>query len=199
MRNNGGISMAWRTLLTLGVVSIAAVGCTTSVTVNGNDGGTETGGSTSTGGGAGTGGASQGGTGGQSTGGTVSTGGAGTGGVQDDGSVACTPGTTPTDCTPCLTTFCCQEYNDCKDARCAGTATTDGELQCMITCFNKGFAMGGPLDGGAVTLNDCSDLCKGSNAILAQSTQRVVSCIVAKGDGASDQQCGQLCFHGQPN
>jgi len=194
--------MAWRTLLTLGVVSIAAAGCTSSVTVT-NDGGLETGGTTSTGGGAGTGGSgtggAQGGTGGQATGGTVSTGGVGTGGIQDDGSVACTPGTTPTDCTTCLTTFCCQEYNDCKDARCAGTASTDGELQCMITCFNNGFAMGGPLDGGAVTLSDCSDMCKGSNAVLAQSTQRIVSCIVAKGDAASDQQCGQLCFHGQPN
>lgn len=180
---------------------MATAGCTANVNVTStNDGGPDAkatgGGGASAGGAVGTGGA-QGGTGGENTGGGVSTGGQGAGGIQDDGSVACTPSATPTDCTTCLTTFCCQEYNDCKDARCAGAGASDGELQCMITCFNRGFAS---LDGGAVTLNDCSDMCKGSNAVLATSTQAVVSCIVApKGDGSADQQCGQLCFHGQPN
>ena len=190
--------MAWRTLLALGLGSMLAAACTAKVEVNGgvNDGGLDgaTGGSST--GGRGTGGSS---TGGRSTGGggTTSTGGGGTtstGGNAGDGRATCDPANAPDDCTKCAEEFCCQDYSDCQNARCAGNNATgsDGELYCMIDCLTKGVS---GLDGGGASRADCADKCKGSAAVLDRQTDAVISCLTTPvGDGSTTQPCGVRCF-----
>lgn len=195
--------MAWRTLFVLGLVSVSAVACTTTVSVNGNlnDGGPDGSGATGSGGKSGSGGSSQGGGGsssggasqgggGASSGGTTSTGGA------DSGPAVCDPSSTTEVCTKCLFTYCCQEYNDCVDDRCHGTADAgdNGELICMIDCLQHGFAG----DGGFTSRDQCATRCQGSNPFLATTTRDLIACMAAPlGDGSPDQRCGQDCFHGQ--
>jgi hypothetical protein len=190
--------MAWRTLLALGLGSMLAAACTAEVKVNGgtNDGGLDSGnnGGSSTGGKSNTGGSQTGG-GGSSTGGASTGGGNNTGGsTVDSGPTTCNPATAPDDCSKCAEEFCCQDYSDCQNARCAGSNATgsDGELVCMIDCLTKGVS---GLDGGGASRADCADKCKGTSAVLDKQTDAVIACLTTPvGDGSTTQPCGVRCF-----
>ena len=188
--------MAWRTFLALGVVSsVAAAGCTAELKAGGsiNDGGpdgTSTGGA-STGGHLQSTGGSKGGSGGSTSGGSAN-GGASNGGNQGDGRATCDQATAPDDCSKCADQFCCQDYSDCQNVRCSGSASTgSGELVCMIDCLTKGVS---GLDGGGASRADCVAMCKGTSAVLDKQTQAVISCLTTPVGDASTQPCGVRCF-----